>query len=1152
MNNDVTATRGKVILFGLSGYRPADVSLLPMYAGLNDGDVIIDTRSNRYSKNIKSFNDAATGDLFTKNGFAYEWSSALGGHPQDRAVYEADGRINYRKLVAQPYFSAEIDRIVKLVEEGKNVAAFCACKDHQGCHRTRAIGTALQERGIDALHMENLQIIGRQSELWDALDANTRDVSVVPINENSKRPVQKTVHAEPQTQDATLDDGQRLDNVQPMSADALRERMGLTTPEQAAAAQAVEDAGQEDDSPVVPIADLLKGPAEKGHRPTIISDPWAKQLVEKLAAGAAAREAGAQAQIDGALDRWDTLQSLAAMEAAPQFVIAETRTKADRANVAEFLRGKPRANVISLLDEAPSQAQRSQARLKALAAFREQIGKDEALAQMPDNAFGAMTTDSLESQLRMHITVPAAIAISGKANDRDTAHYEAIAALKAFERSGAISKVGLMREDGSIVAGKDVLRALQLTRVAEDRQTSSSERTPIRRAERAEQLLGTEGIINRRWQPNEFVGFQTTRDDFGALHNMANGYPIKIGDVSIPSSEALFQALAFAENPEHQKRIINPAVNAFNAKKIAYNEQRPEWFNEYKVPLMEYSVRLKIAQHADQLLPLIKKAGQFPIHEVVSPQRPDSFWGVVKTSEGFVGMGVLGHLITKVGQEYIQHPERMQRIEPPVLPPIEKTVQVQNTETGSMEERKIRIDPPDLKLLGKPLPVVEIDRALSQATTAQSTHPRVGDKPRAVTEPVLKDTQNFKSWQYVKVAILGSRSKYKFADLTGEMAERIVRAKGVIATGLADGADMNGAEPARKIDPMRVEAYVSNDYYAARARKRGFPNVYVLTESPYFEKATRAWENLHPNPNAPGLLENDGAGKLLSIRNLMQVDGKDLETPVNAVIVDDIPAPNGQVRGGAFTAVGRALERGIPVFRLQVDAERAKAMEYIAGIERGDIRFGDGMGYTRARYGPNLAFRDLTADRELARDFDSMDCTNATLVGVTAHELDFPKKLSGANMQQLKAANAIFLDADMLAANLRNADMPMAAMAHTRAIGAVLENGRFEMMHSQSTDYSRAVMNHANLSKTRWEDCLLDNATAIGADLSNADFSQVRSANNFDIREADVRGAVVNETFLAQAIMTDEQRGQLQHQMQQSQQQTQSQQREAQNLAQTA
>ena len=61
----------------------------------------------------------------------------------------------------------------------------------------------------------------------------------------------------------------------------------------------------------------------------------------------------------------------------------------------------------------------------------------------------------------------------------------------------------------------------------------------------------------RKYHKSECIAFRSTKEEFGALSNMAGGFPIKIEEHWIKNSEVLYQALKYPNYPEIQKHIFH-------------------------------------------------------------------------------------------------------------------------------------------------------------------------------------------------------------------------------------------------------------------------------------------------------------------------------------------------------------------------------------------------------------------------------------------------------------------------------------------------------------------------------------------------------------------------------------------------------------------
>src|SRR5437868_5863915 len=114
----------------------------------------------------------------------------------------------------------------------------------------------------------------------------------------------------------------------------------------------------------------------------------------------------------------------------------------------------------------------------------------------------------------------------------------------------------------------------------------------------------------RTYIANQSVVFRVTKAAYGGLSNMAGGYPLRVNDANIWSSEALYQACRFPHRPEIQKLILNersPMTAKMKSKR--YREvTRPDW-NHIKVKVMKWCLRVKLAQNWDCFRELLLSTG---------------------------------------------------------------------------------------------------------------------------------------------------------------------------------------------------------------------------------------------------------------------------------------------------------------------------------------------------------------------------------------------------------------------------------------------------------------------------------------------------------------------------------------------------------------
>lgn len=170
----------------------------------------------------------------------------------------------------------------------------------------------------------------------------------------------------------------------------------------------------------------------------------------------------------------------------------------------------------------------------------------------------------------------------------------------------------------------------------------------------------------KTYQRANSITFRSTRDPFGALSNMASGYPITINGLTIPSSEALYQALRFPHLPDVQRTIFD-AANAMLAKRATYPHRpntRTDW-DAIRVPLMEWVLRTKLSQHPS-LRKLLLSTGT---KSIVEDSAKDAFWGAIPTASNqeLIGTNTLGELLMKLRGELSLNPNALASIPSPTF-----------------------------------------------------------------------------------------------------------------------------------------------------------------------------------------------------------------------------------------------------------------------------------------------------------------------------------------------------------------------------------------------------------------------------------------------------------------------------------------------------
>ena len=172
---------------------------------------------------------------------------------------------------------------------------------------------------------------------------------------------------------------------------------------------------------------------------------------------------------------------------------------------------------------------------------------------------------------------------------------------------------------------------------------------------------------HRTYLVEEIISFRKTAEEFGGLSNMAPGFPIWIAGVSLRTSEALYQACRFPHMPEVQRLIVgekSPMTAKMRSKPFR-KDSREHW-DEIRVPIMKWCIRVKLAQNWVSFSDLLLRTGDKPI---VEESRKDEFWGAIRVGNGELhGRNVLGRLLMELRERLKSDPDSLKQVSPIRLP----------------------------------------------------------------------------------------------------------------------------------------------------------------------------------------------------------------------------------------------------------------------------------------------------------------------------------------------------------------------------------------------------------------------------------------------------------------------------------------------------
>lgn len=177
-----------------------------------------------------------------------------------------------------------------------------------------------------------------------------------------------------------------------------------------------------------------------------------------------------------------------------------------------------------------------------------------------------------------------------------------------------------------------------------------------------------DGSKSRTYDRYKSVVFLKTKERWGGLSNMSGEFPLRVNDVRIRTSEALYQACRFPHLPDVQKLIIseNSPMTAKMRSKPHRKDSRPDW-DDVRVGVMRWCLRVKLVQHWKTFGNLLLASRDKPI---VEQSRKDAFWGAKPVDdETLVGMNVLGRLLMELREELkSDNAENLRSIQPLSIP----------------------------------------------------------------------------------------------------------------------------------------------------------------------------------------------------------------------------------------------------------------------------------------------------------------------------------------------------------------------------------------------------------------------------------------------------------------------------------------------------
>lgn len=136
---------------------------------------LIDVRSQPYSRYKPEYSKQALASALKAAGIQYVFMGHnLGGRPSDAASY-SNGKVDYAKLAARPFYLEGIARLQKAQQQGQVVAIMCAEGKPEHCHRTHLIAATLLALSIPVSHIDENGDLQSQADVLNLPLASVAD-----------------------------------------------------------------------------------------------------------------------------------------------------------------------------------------------------------------------------------------------------------------------------------------------------------------------------------------------------------------------------------------------------------------------------------------------------------------------------------------------------------------------------------------------------------------------------------------------------------------------------------------------------------------------------------------------------------------------------------------------------------------------------------------------------------------------------------------------------------------------------------------------------------------------------------------------------------------------------------------------------------------
>ena len=158
-------------------------------------DVVVDIRSKPSSQVVPHFDRKPLENSLKLTGFKYLYfGKELGGKPNSKDFYDANGHVLYSLIAKSPPFIQAIERLLKGIHEYR-VVLLCGEENPSNCHRRLLVGKVLRNYDVNLQHIRGNGRVQSEEELLVEEESKKKDDTQLGLFETEETKEWKSIQS---------------------------------------------------------------------------------------------------------------------------------------------------------------------------------------------------------------------------------------------------------------------------------------------------------------------------------------------------------------------------------------------------------------------------------------------------------------------------------------------------------------------------------------------------------------------------------------------------------------------------------------------------------------------------------------------------------------------------------------------------------------------------------------------------------------------------------------------------------------------------------------------------------------------------------------------------------------------------------------------